>query len=77
MYQFNKIYSIILSTLATSRIPQPLGSIFFLQDEEDEPEPDHPLDSIACGVLEARSFLFLYDTDDDKELHHNEPNIWN
>jgi len=37
------------------------------QEEEDEPEPDHPLDSIACGVLEARSFLFLYDTDDDKE----------
>jgi len=28
---------------------------------------DHPLESIAIGVLEARSFLFLYDEDDNKE----------
>jgi hypothetical protein len=28
---------------------------------------DHPLDSIAIGVLEARSFLFFYDEDENKE----------
>ena len=40
------------------------------EDEEDtEPPPhcDHPLESIAIGVLETRSFLFFYDEGDNKE----------
>jgi len=32
-----------------------------------EPHCDHPLESIAIGVLEARSFLFFYDEDENKE----------
>ena len=41
--------------------------------DEENPAPDHPLDSIAIGVLEARSFLFLYDEDEDKENKASKP----
>ena len=35
--------------------------------ELSEDTEDHPLDSIAVGVLETRSFLFVYEDDEDKE----------
>jgi len=41
--------------------------ILGVNENEDNPTPDHPLDSIAVGVLEARSFLFFYEEDEDKE----------
>jgi len=41
--------------------------ILGLNEDEDEVSVDHPLDSIAVGVLEARSFLFFYEEDEDKE----------
>ena len=41
------------------------------KEEEEGEENDHPLDSISLGILESRSFLFLYDEDDDKENKAN------
>merc|ERR1719402_1817222 len=41
--------------------------ILGVNESEDCPTVDHPLDSIAVGVLEARSFLFFYEEDEDKE----------
>nr|XP_040564965.1 uncharacterized protein LOC121114914 [Lepeophtheirus salmonis] len=39
-----------------------------LDENVDSPDhKDHPLDSIALGVLEARSFLFRYEEDENKE----------
>lgn len=35
--------------------------------EEEKPDCDHPLDSIAIGVLEPRSFLFFYEEEEGKE----------
>lgn len=32
---------------------------------------DHPLDSIAVGIVEARSFLFCYDDIDNKVNKRN------
>jgi hypothetical protein len=37
------------------------------EGEEEKPDCDHPLDSIAVGVLEARSFLFFYEEEEGKE----------
>eukprot|EP00092_Neocalanus_flemingeri_P002597 GFUD01002784.1.p1 GENE.GFUD01002784.1~~GFUD01002784.1.p1 ORF type:complete len:650 (+),score=141.30 GFUD01002784.1:424-2373(+) len=37
------------------------------EGEEEKPDCDHPLDSIALGVLEARSFLFFYEEENNKE----------
>ena len=37
------------------------------EDISGEDYADSPLDAITLGVLEARSFLFKYDEDDDDE----------
>ena len=45
------------------------------EDIESSSYADHPLDSIALGVLESRSFLFRYVNDDNKENDQNKKNI--
>jgi len=37
------------------------------EEEEKKQDCDHPLDSIALGVLESRSFLFFYEEEENKE----------
>ena len=46
--------------------------LLFVFQETDPPAADHPLDSIAVGVLETRSFLFLYE-----ESEENKENLSN
>ena len=45
-----------------------------LDDEDPNQVPDCPLDSIALGILEARSFLFRYEEDENKENEKRKKN---
>merc|ERR1719474_2658489 len=36
-------------------------------EDKEVSSADHPLDSIAVGVLEARSFLFFYEEDEENK----------
>lgn len=45
-------------------------------DEDLEADPsDNHLDSISIGVLETRSFLFVYESDEDKENKKRPPKV--
>ena len=57
------------STLSTSKLFYAVLYYAYLTKADED--IDHPLDSISLGILESRSFLFIYDEDEDKENKGN------